>query len=402
MSDDGYAHSSYDDLEDFLYDADPEPELADELAEHTLHSPVYRDEDAVQTELQDYFSDWEYYSDDYMDDDPKLLKRNSHGDSPTQRTPLFRQQSKRGTKRKLAETRDVPGDNDALVQSIAGVVWGKCVAQEPPIYKDGQDKKVALMKNWRQIFNTNGWTRSSQGVDDESWAKDMSLIDMGLQSVQRQPSFDTGAQPMTAAEEEEEEEEEEAEDDELEDGAEELGADDIIGIDEIDDLPGQHSRGLPPNLQLRGGATRLRRTAGSKLKHELSSDMVEDEGDGESDPGGEDSPRKRRRIKPNLPSPPSSNGAPGDDGVTATEAKHRNMSARSQNDAHKVAALDVDDIRDGRKRKATDELEETSVPSAKGRAKRIASMKVPSSKTEITGTPSMPRATRSKAKRSDT
>src|ERR1700744_6154107 len=119
MSDiEDYAYSPYDDLEDILYDADPAPELADDLAEHAVHSPVYQDEDAVKNELQEYFSDWNYYSDDYMDDDPSLLRKNPQdGSSPKQSTNL-RRSVKRGKKRKLGETQDTPSshvDEDQLL-----------------------------------------------------------------------------------------------------------------------------------------------------------------------------------------------------------------------------------------------------------------------------------------------
>src|SRR3954454_17739609 len=99
MSDlEDYAYSPYDDLEDILWDADPNPELADDLAEHALHSPVYLDEIAGY-ELEEYHSDWEYYSDDYMDDDPTLENREFVEKDSFQ---------KRGKKRKLVDTKDIP------------------------------------------------------------------------------------------------------------------------------------------------------------------------------------------------------------------------------------------------------------------------------------------------------
>lgn len=189
MSDVGDYEGYDDDFEDFLWEADPDPELADELAEHVLHSPVYRDEDAVQTELQDYFSDWEYYSDDYMDDDPALLRKHPQDGSSTKPAAKTKHSVKRGTKRKLSQVRDESLADGTLVQSITGVIWTKYKNPELPLYKDGQEKKVALMKNWRETFKTSGWSRTSDDFDeDESWAKDMSLADMGLQSVQRQAS----------------------------------------------------------------------------------------------------------------------------------------------------------------------------------------------------------------------
>ena len=189
MSDlEDYAYSPYDDLEDILYDADPAPELADDLAEHALHSPVYLDEIAGY-ELQEYHSDWEYYSDDYMDDDPALEKRD-----------LVEHQTsrKRGKKRKLVETNDIPAldlnETKLITRSIKGTVWAKPGRTEPPTHNVGQGDRISLMKNWRQVFSIkdDGWGRRTDAIDnDESWAKDLGLADMGLQP-QRQSSFEQG------------------------------------------------------------------------------------------------------------------------------------------------------------------------------------------------------------------
>ncbi|KAG9773006.1 hypothetical protein KCU88_g5967, partial [Aureobasidium melanogenum] len=205
MSDfEDYAYSPYDDIEDILYDADPAPELADDLAEHAVHSPVYEGE-VAGSELHDYFSDWEYYSDDYVDDDPALLRQNPQVGSPLKQ-PLNKrddqnERPKRGRKRKLDETTDNqrPDARDVALISrcIKGTVWAKPNARGPPAYKEGQEGKVALMKNWRDVFaiTDSGWGRSRRNTnDDESWAKDMSLADMGLESVPGQSFEGNGAE----------------------------------------------------------------------------------------------------------------------------------------------------------------------------------------------------------------
>lgn len=206
MSDfEDYAYSPYDDIEDLLYDADPAPELADDLAEHAVHSPVYEGETAG-SELQDYFSDWEYYSDDYVDDDPVLLRKNPQDGSslkqPLKKTGDQTTRPKRGKKRKLAEATDntTPSveETDLISRCIRGTVWANPTTRGPPAYKEGQEGKVALMKNWRQVFaiTDSGWGRHQQDLtDDESWAKDMSLEDMGLKNVQG-PPVDQGPGPQ--------------------------------------------------------------------------------------------------------------------------------------------------------------------------------------------------------------
>lgn len=57
MSDDEYYYDSpYEDVYDILYDADPAPELADDLAERAVYSPIWQH--THTGELKDYFSDW--------------------------------------------------------------------------------------------------------------------------------------------------------------------------------------------------------------------------------------------------------------------------------------------------------------------------------------------------------
>lgn len=57
MSDDEFVYDSpYEDVYDLLDDADPAPELADDLAERAVYSPVWQH--THTGELRDYFSDW--------------------------------------------------------------------------------------------------------------------------------------------------------------------------------------------------------------------------------------------------------------------------------------------------------------------------------------------------------
>ena len=395
MSDiEDYAYSPYDDLEDILYDADPAPELADELADHAIHSPVYRDEDAVQSELQEYFSDWEYYSDDYMDDDPTLLRNNPQVGTPPRRPLKLKESLKRGTKRKLAETRDNPplelDGGEPLLRSIKGTVWARPVGRKTPSYKDGQADKVALMKNWKQAFavKDNGWGRSEGQADDESWANDMSLADMGLQNVQRQTSFKEGAQ--------------EAEADAEEEDGDEAGA-----LDEVEEE--LHEGAFMGSMDMPGP---------NSVKPHHSMLVEEDDGGGDrsevlsasEDLDDEEVPRKRRRVKPELPSPPDSNEA-----VVAKVGEPQSMSkmkaaafptggssaaitsindqATIQNNRVKAPMPSRPGPQDNRKRKATEELEDDGPikSTTSSRAKRVASTRGGS----VQNAPAASRATRS-------
>lgn len=338
MSDiEDYAYSPYDNLEDILYDADPAPELADELADHAIHSPIYHDEDLVKNELDDYFSDWEYYSDDYLDDDPTLLKEN-----PQDGTPPKPRKLKRGKKRKLAETQDIPPshlDEDLLLtRCIKGTIWAKPSELKTPPYTDGQEKKVALMKDWKQAFavKDNGWRRSTtQGEDDESWAKDMSLADMGLQNLPRQASFEQETQQA-------EPEFEEDDEDNLDEAYAEHEDKTLSSPEDIPESPSvNHRHNLPTEENDRGGKDYI--TVVQK-----SSDADET-----------DVPRKKRRIKPALPSPPDSNEAVGVDLPAEQE---------------QVSSAKMEDLTiSNKKRKASEEPEDGAKSATTGRAKRVAS-----------------------------
>lgn len=288
MSDiEDYAYSPYDDLEDILYDADPAPELADDLAEHALHSPVYLDEIAGY-ELQEYFSDWEYYSDDYMDDDPVLEK----GVYTEHRSTV-----KRGKKRKLVETKDIPAldlnETKLILRSIKGTVWAKPGNTDPPIHNVGQDETISLMKDWKQIFSIkdDGWGRRTSADDnDESWAKDMSLADMGLQPLQNQKSFE---QENT---QEGDDSDDEGNEDEGEVDIEEI-MDDGIDLRAIDPTP--ENEQTHPSVGNSTMPTVKRRA--STLNQTLNATTIDNLYVSE-----DENPRKRRRYKPELPSPPNS------------------------------------------------------------------------------------------------
>ncbi|OCT50432.1 hypothetical protein CLCR_07310 [Cladophialophora carrionii] len=362
MSDiEDYAYSPYDDLEDVLYDADPDPELADDLASHAIHSPIYHEEDAVKDELQEYFSDWEYYSDDYVDDDPTLLRKNPQDGGPIRRLAHTETEPKRGKKRKLVETQDIPtldlNEDQLLTRCIKGVIWAKPSELRTPQYEGGQENKVALMKDWKEVFavKDSGWGRASGGEQqDESWANDLSLADMGLRNLPRQASFKHDDQDEEAGFEED-------------DGAEHIA----VGVEE--DMVSDKGSPRP-----------------SSSKHRTA--MLLDEDDGEvphDSPAAQDlederGPRKKRRVKPDLPSPPDSNEAVTLDleesQVTsklkaAALAKHDSVTGDSNQTVQAKAPISGgSDVQQIRKRKAAEEPDDgVNRSTASSRAKRVAS-----------------------------
>lgn len=200
MSDDEFYDDEYADFHDMLYDADPDPDLADDLAEHAAHSPVWFDN--PNEEAREYFSDWEYYSDDYFDDDPALLGmvKNTPGDNQQQSQRKQLQSARRGRKRKLSEAREpvVVDTNEirALKACIRGTVWKTGSPEPAQIYKGETAKPVALRLSkaiMRSAYNTKQGFGRARLTRDESWANELSLADMGLRtetSVDLQPGFE--------------------------------------------------------------------------------------------------------------------------------------------------------------------------------------------------------------------
>lgn len=137
----------------------------DDLAEHTLPSPVYAEDGAYET--MDGYSDWEYYSDDYYDDDPTLLK-----DNPQEGSLLRTSKSSnssglhRGKKRKLAATSDIQVYPSVVTSSSTLGLWdppskatgwisSSAENKEKKLYEPGMGERVALLGNWREVFRSN-------------------------------------------------------------------------------------------------------------------------------------------------------------------------------------------------------------------------------------------------------
>ncbi|KAL8949412.1 MAG: hypothetical protein Q9222_004481 [Ikaeria aurantiellina] len=163
-----------DDDEDDFWIEDPYAE-ADDLAEHTMHSPVLVNYDPA-FEIGTDWSDWEYYSDDFYDSDsPKRKRRKLEDADNGPKTPIH------GKKQRKSKTLgEIPalslglpaGYNGGQEQSPASVVVWKTreALPEPPILKDGQQEKVSILKDWKERFKlplqntmtTNPATNGSQ------------------------------------------------------------------------------------------------------------------------------------------------------------------------------------------------------------------------------------------------
>ncbi|KAJ5183068.1 hypothetical protein N7492_000684 [Penicillium capsulatum] len=131
--------------EDFLYE-ELVPDLVDELAATSYYeAALYED---PQFDVDEYFSDWEYYSDDYYDDDPTV-----------KRSGMRAKASDAATKSRHGPASRVTSSLMPDITSFQGVVW-KTPSHERDheiavqIYEPGNGDKVALLENWREIFKS--------------------------------------------------------------------------------------------------------------------------------------------------------------------------------------------------------------------------------------------------------
>ncbi|KAL1878857.1 hypothetical protein Plec18167_004152 [Paecilomyces lecythidis] len=172
-----------DDYEDEWYWAeDLNPDIADNLAETAQHSPIPVDDPAL--ELVEVFSDWEYYSDDYYDDDPPLVRKLRSTRASPYRSRTKSQGNGNGDhirnakKRKLARVDDIPElslDDEETpppferidASSFKGVVWKKAddaAVKRAQLYEPGLGEKVALLRNWREVFKESQPKRNGNGA----------------------------------------------------------------------------------------------------------------------------------------------------------------------------------------------------------------------------------------------
>lgn len=277
MSDDGYYEydPEYEEFTDMLYEADANPDLADDLASRAIYSPVWQDD--VAEELRDYFSDWDYYSDDYFDDDPSLMG--------TDQKVSAKEIAKRGKKRKATvDSREPPAKRaaiDALTACLRGTVW-KSPSPDPPVtYRKGMVAPVALklpkeimqarFGRRRNTFAAGEEKKQIRSKEDETWANDLSLADMGLKTERSMSTHEPAdvddmdeEDLMSQAVDDEDEESGEAVEEEMleivQDHIDQQLVKEQHDADEIDDRPRKRKKGISDEHQVekhvkRNGAT---------------------------------------------------------------------------------------------------------------------------------------------------
>lgn len=145
----------------------------DELAATSYYEAALYEDPAV--DVEDYFSDWEYYSDDYWDDDPSV-KQTSDTSAATK--PCRGQAAPRTNNRIPRPQPPVKPD----ISSFQGVIWKSASLERDQdiavqIYEPGHGDKVALFENWREIF------KSAQPALDKSRLRKRKTREVPMEDV---------------------------------------------------------------------------------------------------------------------------------------------------------------------------------------------------------------------------
>lgn len=106
--------------------------------------------------MEDYFSDWDYYSDDYYDDDPSV-KQSGAGTKQTSAATKSRR-AHPASRKKTRVARPQSSVQPDLA-SFQGVIWKTTGLEKDQdvaiqIYEPGHGDKVALLENWREVFKS--------------------------------------------------------------------------------------------------------------------------------------------------------------------------------------------------------------------------------------------------------
>ncbi|KAJ5165238.1 uncharacterized protein N7500_007068 [Penicillium coprophilum] len=154
MSDDD---EYYEFEDDYMYE-DLVPDMVDDLAASSYYEAALYEDPGI--DVEDYFSDWDYYSDDYHDDDATV-----------------EQSAERKKRTEIAATapRRTKPSSRAMGRIARGVVWKTPALDRDQdvaiLYEPDTGEKVALLENWREVF------KHSQPALDRSRLKRRNLIE---------------------------------------------------------------------------------------------------------------------------------------------------------------------------------------------------------------------------------
>ncbi|KOC08801.1 hypothetical protein AFLA70_180g002200 [Aspergillus flavus AF70] len=156
MSDDEEYYDEYD--EDIFWIEEPDPEIADDLAATAVYDALFFEDPSL--EVEEYFSDWDDQSDDYYDEDATAVRRQRAMGLWPNKYNIKEINDILTAKQKLSAP-DGPIPKETLpetdIASFQGTVWKTPHDDNPPrkLYEPGDGEKVALLKNWREVFRSS-------------------------------------------------------------------------------------------------------------------------------------------------------------------------------------------------------------------------------------------------------
>ncbi|CAG8899786.1 unnamed protein product [Penicillium egyptiacum] len=169
MSDDD---EYYEFEDDYMYE-DLGPDMVDDLAASSHYEAALYEDPGI--DVEDYFSDWDYYSDDYHDDD-STVDQSAERKKRTEIAAIAPR--RKASSRPKGHIARIPPTKSPLVPDTAsfqGVVWKTPALDRDQdvatLYEPDTGEKVALLENWREVF------KSSQPALDRSRLKRRNVVE---------------------------------------------------------------------------------------------------------------------------------------------------------------------------------------------------------------------------------
>lgn len=134
--------------------------IQDDLAATATYDAVFFEDPTF--DVDEYYSDWDELSDDYYDEDP-TVKRKQRTAELASRKPagqglqtIWRRKQSNGIQTGGGTTRVVPSQAPDPT-SFQSVVWKRPEHDKNPVQvmAPGEGEKVALLKNWREVFKNS-------------------------------------------------------------------------------------------------------------------------------------------------------------------------------------------------------------------------------------------------------
>ncbi|KAL8940376.1 MAG: hypothetical protein Q9216_002847 [Gyalolechia sp. 2 TL-2023] len=192
-----------DDDDDEIFWIEDTYDEADDLAQHTIHSPVLINDDLALENNNDW-SDWNDYSTDFYDSDEPERKRRrvnkaNKGEEATHRKPKRRKEESIGNLPDLSLGDPYSSDGDIQLHSRPTVVWKSgVVPPKSPVLQHGQAEKVSILKDWRDRFKLPPPSKDTRGAQTSGHQRAIAVV------IQQTPApsngdKDNGVNPVISA-----------------------------------------------------------------------------------------------------------------------------------------------------------------------------------------------------------